>query len=175
MTHILCQILTVVQTRTILFSKSMSEKVGSDMKRLWIWMMNFWIESKSIEYLNSESFYVSSDFFRHCFEKMKWLGPGLPWPNFYRIVRLITSLGPRRTGPRTLKIQIFNNCKNKIFIFCKDSSWEQTNEPIELKPPSSIDDVIKPVQPNPYNSIIPESTHSSNVSFTVSKHSEPQT
>merc|ERR1712136_366217 len=32
-----------------------------------------------------------------------------------------------------------------------DSSWEQTNEPIELKPPSSIDDVIKPVQPNPYN------------------------
>ena len=97
---------------------------------------------------------------------MKWLDPGLPWPNFYRIFRLITSLGPRRTGPRTLKIQIFNNCKNKIFIFCKDSSWEQTNEPIELKPPSSIDDVIKPVQPNPYNAFIPESTHSSNVSYT---------
>jgi len=50
-----------------------------------------------------------------------------------------------------------------------DSNWDQTNEPIELKPPSSIDDVIKPVQPNPYNSIIPESTHSSNIAFMSSK------
>merc|ERR1712157_14502 len=66
-------------------------------------------------------------------------------------------------------VEIYNNCKNKVFIFCKDSSWEQTNEPIELKPPSSIDDVIKPVQPNPYNSIIPESTHSSNIAFMSSK------
>merc|ERR1712131_445401 len=50
-----------------------------------------------------------------------------------------------------------------------DSNWEQTNEPIELKPPSSIDDVIKPVQPNPYNAIISESTHSSNIAFISSK------
>merc|ERR1719284_1815680 len=60
--------------------------------------------------------------------------------------------------PETTKTQILS-----------DSSWEQTNEPIELKPPSSIDDVIKPVQPNPYNAIIPESTHSSNIAFMSSK------
>ena len=33
--------LRVVQTETILFLKSMSERVGSDTERLWIWMMNF--------------------------------------------------------------------------------------------------------------------------------------
>ena len=41
--------LRVVQTKHILFLKSMSEKVGSDIKRLWNKMMNFWIVSKSIE------------------------------------------------------------------------------------------------------------------------------
>merc|ERR1719343_492786 len=60
--------------------------------------------------------------------------------------------------PETIETQILS-----------DSNWDQTNEPIELKPPSSIDDVIKPVQPNPYNSIIPESTHSSNIAFMSSK------
>jgi len=41
--------LRVVQTKHILFLKSMSEKVGSDIKRLWNRVMNFWIDSKSIE------------------------------------------------------------------------------------------------------------------------------
>ena len=41
--------LRVVQTRVILFLKSLSEKVGSHIERLWNWMMNFFIDSKSIE------------------------------------------------------------------------------------------------------------------------------
>merc|ERR1711962_824418 len=50
-----------------------------------------------------------------------------------------------------------------------DSSWEPTTEPIELVPPESIDVVIKPSQPNPYNAIIPDTTHSSNIAFMSSK------
>jgi len=34
-------LLRVVQTQVILFLKSMSESVGSDIERLWNWMMNF--------------------------------------------------------------------------------------------------------------------------------------
>ena len=41
--------LRVVQTKSILFLKSMSERVGSDIQRLWNWMMNFLIDSTSIE------------------------------------------------------------------------------------------------------------------------------
>ena len=35
----------IVQTKAILFLKSMSEKVGSDIERLWIWICNrFWVD-----------------------------------------------------------------------------------------------------------------------------------
>ena len=39
----------VVQTKALLFLKSMSERVGSDIRRLRNRMMNFLIDSKSIE------------------------------------------------------------------------------------------------------------------------------
>ena len=74
------------------------------------------------------------------------------------------SKAPSSSWPKKTDYTAVFKLQNEIFIFYKDSNWEQTNEPIELKPPSSIDDVIKPVQPNPYNAIISESTHSSNVS-----------
>ena len=39
------KILRVVQTQPILFLKSMSETVGSDRERLWIWICNrFWVD-----------------------------------------------------------------------------------------------------------------------------------
>ena len=60
----------IVRTQAILFLKSMSERVGSDIQRLWIWMMNFMIDSKSIHDSNSESFS-----FRQWF--LKWIGSGL--------------------------------------------------------------------------------------------------
>ena len=41
--------LRVVLTQAILYLKSMSERVGSDIQRLCSWMMNSWIDSKSIE------------------------------------------------------------------------------------------------------------------------------
>ena len=41
--------LRVVHTLAISFLKSMSESVGSDIERLWNWMMNLQIDSKSIE------------------------------------------------------------------------------------------------------------------------------
>ena len=41
--------LRVVPTQAILFLKSMSERDGSDIQRLWNWTMNFLIDSKSIE------------------------------------------------------------------------------------------------------------------------------
>ena len=58
-------ILRVVQNQVIL--KSMSERGGSDIQRLWNWMIYIKICSKSIEYLNSGSVYVGSAFFRHWF------------------------------------------------------------------------------------------------------------
>ena len=39
-----------LQTQRLLFLESMSERVGSDMQRLWNWMMNIQNDWKSIEY-----------------------------------------------------------------------------------------------------------------------------
>ena len=41
--------LRVVQTQAILLLKSLLGRVGSDIERLWNWMKNFYIDSKSIE------------------------------------------------------------------------------------------------------------------------------
>ena len=61
--------LRVVQTQAILFLKSMSERGGYDIKRLWIWFFNrFWVDLK-IHHSISESFYVGQDRFRHWFQK----------------------------------------------------------------------------------------------------------
>ena len=48
--------LRVVHNQAILFLKSLSERVGFDIQRPWNWMMNFQIDSKSIENSNSESY-----------------------------------------------------------------------------------------------------------------------
>ena len=65
----------VVQTQAILFLKSMSEKVGSDIERRWF------LNDESLDRLridwgwrhsNSKSFYIGCDSFRH------WFGCGLP-------------------------------------------------------------------------------------------------
>ena len=61
--------LRVVQTKGILFLKSMSDKVGSTIKRLWIGIFNrFWVDLE-IHYPILELLYVGSDFFRHWFQK----------------------------------------------------------------------------------------------------------
>ena len=57
---IILSLLRVVQTQAILFLISMSEIGGSDIERLGNRMMDFQIESKWIEDLNSESLYVGS-------------------------------------------------------------------------------------------------------------------
>ena len=61
--------LRVVQIESILFLKSKSERDGSNIQRLWNWMMNFQIDQTSIADSNSESFYAGSDSFRHWFQK----------------------------------------------------------------------------------------------------------
>ena len=53
------KILRVVRIQTILLLKSMSERVGSDIQRLWNEKMNSYIDPKSIEYSNSDSEFQS--------------------------------------------------------------------------------------------------------------------
>ena len=62
-------ILMVVQIQAILFLKSMSERFGSDIQRLWNWILNFLIDKIDWKWRHSksESFYVGSDSFRHWF------------------------------------------------------------------------------------------------------------
>ena len=65
--------LRVVPTQTILFLQSMLERVGSDIERLWTLndnsylnrLKSFWIWC----HLNSDSFYVGSDSYRHWIQK----------------------------------------------------------------------------------------------------------
>ena len=65
-------------TQAILLLRSMSEKLGSDLRRLWNWIMNFKIDSKSIKDSNPESLYVVSDPFRHWFQKYNDLSLDYP-------------------------------------------------------------------------------------------------
>ena len=62
----------------------MSEKVGSDIKRLWISMTSYTIDFESMEIWtiiqNPESFYVGSDSFQQWFQK--WNGSGLNSLNY---------------------------------------------------------------------------------------------
>ena len=59
-------ILREVQTKAILFLKSMSESVGSDI--LYVTYNDSEIDRR-LRFLNSESFYVGSDSIRHLFQK----------------------------------------------------------------------------------------------------------
>ena len=63
--------LRVVQTKVILFLESMSERGGSDIERLWIWMISYIqsILSRSRNTSISEPLYVGSASFRHWFKK----------------------------------------------------------------------------------------------------------
>ena len=57
------------EVQPILSLKSMSERVGSDIKWIWIGICNrCWVDLE-IHYSISESLYVGSDFFRHWFQK----------------------------------------------------------------------------------------------------------
>ena len=60
----------------------MSETLGTDIERLWNWMMNFKIDSKSIEESNSESLYFWIRLFPTLISKIKW--PGISLNNFFR-------------------------------------------------------------------------------------------
>ena len=52
----------------------MSERDGSDIKRLWIWIFNrFWVDQETNHYI-SEPLYVGSDSFRHWFQKYNGFG-----------------------------------------------------------------------------------------------------
>ena len=57
----------VVQTKAILFLKSMSERVGSDIERLWIWIFSRFLVDLEINHSISESLYVGSASFRQWF------------------------------------------------------------------------------------------------------------
>ena len=107
------KLLRVVQTQAILFSKSMPDRVGSDIERLWILKYNLYcisytvtmlcithisLDSKSIE-SNSESFYVGSDFRRHWFQQMKWFGSGLPLISNFPTSRFFQLHFPTRCSP----------------------------------------------------------------------------
>ena len=70
--------LRVVQTQVILFLKSMSERGGSGIKRLWIWIFNrFWLDPE-IRHSDSKSLYIGSDSFRHWLQKLNGLGLNYP-------------------------------------------------------------------------------------------------
>ena len=71
-------LLRVVQTQAILSLKSMSEKVGSDIERLWIWIMSSSIGFQSIWKLNSGVVLCRIRPFPTLIEEIKWLGSGLP-------------------------------------------------------------------------------------------------
>jgi len=62
--------LRIVQA--ILFLKQMSERVGSNIERLWILItdsINFETIQTWVNTQNPESFYIGSEPFRHCFQK----------------------------------------------------------------------------------------------------------
>ena len=59
---------TVKGSSAILCLKLISEKVGSDMERLWIWMTSSSIDFESRNSI-SESFYIGSVSFRYWFQK----------------------------------------------------------------------------------------------------------
>ena len=62
LSNIFFEFLRVVQTQAISFLKSMSERAGSDIERLWILITSFSIE---IHHSIPASLYVGSDPFRH--------------------------------------------------------------------------------------------------------------
>ena len=89
--------LSVVQTQAILFLKSVSERVGSDIQRLWNWMMNFYISTKNRLKMVSFKFIVVLCRIRPfptLISKIKWLWSELPliWANIWRLWFQITFL-----------------------------------------------------------------------------------
>ena len=75
--------LRVVQTKVILFLESMSERGGSDIERLWIWMISYLqsILSRRSSF-NFRTVVCQIRPFTTLISKIKWIGSGLPLNEF---------------------------------------------------------------------------------------------
>ena len=123
-----CKNSRVAHTQPILFLKSMSERGGSDMERLKIWIFNrFWVDLE-IHHSISESLYVGSVSFRHWFKiKMAWVWTTLKTETFSAFPLKTLNRPTFSVGFATLCVTYFMNFFNGKKIFLSWMKWISEN------------------------------------------------